>query len=82
MKETKCLNRRDTSIFLFFTNHIIDDFNVGKDDENDDFDSFHRHLLIVNQKTCQLETKKTIDFAALKVRFIELKSVNFGHFTL
>ena len=44
--------------FLVFVQIIIiDDFDVGQDDENDDFDSFHRHHLIVNLKTCQLETK-------------------------
>ena len=45
------------SIFLFLQIIIIDDFDVGQDDENDDFDSFHPHLLIVNLITCQLETK-------------------------
>ena len=43
---------------VFLQINIIDDFDVGQDDENNDFYSFHRHHLIVNLKACQLETKR------------------------
>ena len=70
---------RYEDFLVFLQIIIIDDFDVGQDDENNDFDSFHRYHLIVNLKTCQLETK-TDWFCCIKGPFHWVENGQFWPF--